>query len=395
MPPQPPTTFRIEDLKARLKLEPKSRLFYPLAEELRKLDRHADAEKILRDGLAIHGGYISAWMSLGRVLAEQQKHADAVTALQKAAALDPGNIVAARLLGDAYVALGEKVEAIKKYKLVRALLPADEEVQEKIALIEAELKAGGAGAVPAAPVAEAAPPAQPMPVASPEPAPQAEPAVLPSSAPAAEPVGPSEAMVDTTPFEATEPPVPLTPTFSAGGAGAVQAVDVDAAMSGAGFTSAASEYAEEVVPPRKEVVGEAAVAAEDQREFPLPEQPTPIRTVEEPFGASMEPPPSPSTIAESIFDETHPFPRHAPLFEDEPPQSDTFATETMADVYARQGLTDAAREIYSKVLEREPQNKEVRSKLDALSGAAQDQGQRARPKPAVTRLESWLSKVRK
>src|SRR5687767_12898300 len=96
MPPQPPTTFRIEDLKARLKLEPKSRLFYPLAEGLRKIQRFADAEKVLRDGLTVHAGYISAWISLGRVLYELGKYREAVEILQKACTLDPGNVVAAR-----------------------------------------------------------------------------------------------------------------------------------------------------------------------------------------------------------------------------------------------------------------------------------------------------------
>lgn len=159
MPQKPPTTFRIEDLKARLKLEPKSRLFYPLAEELRKLDRFEDAEKILRNGLTVHSSYISAWISLGRVLQEQQKHDQAVEPLHRACTLDPGNVVAARLLGDSYYAVGQLVEAIKKYKLVRALLPADESVREVIARLEVEIHRG-APVAPAAPVERAQSPVE-------------------------------------------------------------------------------------------------------------------------------------------------------------------------------------------------------------------------------------------
>ena len=63
------------------------------------------------------------------MLREQKNDAGAVDALNKALQLDPGNVVAARLLADAYLALGDKLEAIKKYKLVHALLPSDEELR--------------------------------------------------------------------------------------------------------------------------------------------------------------------------------------------------------------------------------------------------------------------------
>src|SRR5437660_197167 len=124
---------KIEELRFRLKTDPKSRLFYPLAEELRKIQQHAEAEQVLLLGLTTHPAYLSAWVSLGRLLREQGKNAEAVEPLTRALQLDPGNVVAARALADSYLALGEKVEAIKKYKLVHALLPSDQDV---VALIE-------------------------------------------------------------------------------------------------------------------------------------------------------------------------------------------------------------------------------------------------------------------
>src|SRR5262249_44503202 len=118
----------------------KSRLFFPLAEELRKLDQFTEAEQVLRGGLAQHPTYLSAWVSLGRVLREANKPRDAVDALTKALQLDPGNVVAARLLADSYLDLGDKLEAIKKYKLVRALVPAaDEELEATIERLDREL----------------------------------------------------------------------------------------------------------------------------------------------------------------------------------------------------------------------------------------------------------------
>src|SRR3954454_4158155 len=157
---QPGITAKIEELQFRIKTDPKSRLFFPLAEELRKNGKPAEAEQVLRTGLSVHSTYLSAWVSLGRVLREQHKNAEAVEALTKALQVDPGNVVAARLLADAYFDLGEKVEAIKKYKLVHALMPSDEELQAKIDQLDRDLSPA-----PAAPVAPEPEP-EPEPVLS-------------------------------------------------------------------------------------------------------------------------------------------------------------------------------------------------------------------------------------
>src|SRR5712671_754228 len=137
---QPGINAKIEELQFRIKTDPRSRLFFPLAEELRRNSRLPEAEQVLRTGLLVHATYLSAWVSLGRVLREQNKNAEAVDALNTALQVDPGNVVAARLLADAYLDLGEKIEAIKKYKLVNALMPS-EELEEKIANLDREIQA--------------------------------------------------------------------------------------------------------------------------------------------------------------------------------------------------------------------------------------------------------------
>ena len=130
---------KIEELRFRLKTDPKSRLFFPLAEELRKAGQLEEAEQVLRTGLTQHTTYLSAWVSLGRVLRDQKKDGESVEALSRALQLDPGNVVAARLLADTHMGLGDKVEAIKKYKLVHALMPGDDEVEGIVASLDAEL----------------------------------------------------------------------------------------------------------------------------------------------------------------------------------------------------------------------------------------------------------------
>jgi hypothetical protein len=53
----------------------------------------------------------------------------------------------------------------------------------------------------------------------------------------------------------------------------------------------------------------------------------------------------------------------------------------------RQGFPDKAREIFEKILQREPNNAEVRGKLDSIGGGARN--------PKVVKLEQWLAKVKK
>jgi len=136
---QAATNPKIEELRFRLKTDPKSRLFYQLAEELRKGGHFAESEQVLRSGLGVYPTYLAAWVSLGRVLREQKNEAGAIEALTRALQLDPGNVVAARLLGDAYLSSGDTLEAIKKYKLVLALMPGDEDLKGTVERLDREL----------------------------------------------------------------------------------------------------------------------------------------------------------------------------------------------------------------------------------------------------------------
>lgn len=406
--PQPTTTPKIEELRAKLKADPKSRQFFPLAEELRKIDRFDDAEKVLRDGLTNHPTYLSAWISLGRVLHEATKYKEAVEVLEKALTLDQGNVVAARLLAESYLALGEKVEAIKKYKLLNALLPNDEETEAHIEKLDRELNPAKYGTV--------APPPATAPVATPAPPPPSS--AAPTSAPVAAPA-PTPAAAAPAPAPAQPQPPPAVPS----------AVDDD------------DVFSQSVVTKPQELLrtpeGEDLFSGS---EAPAPEAPTPARPSPEetsPFAPApkFEPPPEsaenlwsePSTPQQpedtgSPFDDLPPAPESKPAFElaepipftapppvaapplapepvPAPPKEDLFTTVTMADLYAKQGHYDQAREIYQRMLEKDPDNRELRQKLAALPGATPV----AAPPPstegtrnqAVTRLETWLSKVKK
>ena len=78
MADEPASTPKIDSLRAKVNADPKSRHFYPLAEELRKIGQAEEAEKVLRAGLEHHTTYLSAWISLGRVLRERGANQEAV-----------------------------------------------------------------------------------------------------------------------------------------------------------------------------------------------------------------------------------------------------------------------------------------------------------------------------
>jgi tetratricopeptide (TPR) repeat protein len=333
---QPATTAKIEELRFKLKTDPKSRLFYQLAEELRKAGHFDESEQVLRSGLQVYPTYLAAWVSLGRTLREQKNDAGAVDALNKALQLDPGNVVAARILADAYLALGEKIEAIKKYKLVHALLPSDEDLRVTIEQLERDLQE------PAAPFAIASEP-EPQPVSAPKPLEDTSP--WSQSAQAA----PVE---EDSPFDRTMPP----------------------------FAEAARSLQEEA--RVEDATGDVEPMAAEHEQSPF-EEPVDSFTsaafeVEAPAGMHIEPAPLVAEVSAPIFENT----------EDvaEIPNDDAANTMTMADLYVRQGLVEDARHIYENILARDPGNGEVRGKLDALA---------PRVNPKVAALERWLGRVSK
>ncbi len=328
---QPASSPKIEELRVRLKSDPKSRLFFPLAEELRKVDQFEEAEQVLRTGLAQHPAYLSAWVSLGRVLHEAKKDHDAVDALAKALQLDPGNVVAARLLADSYLDLGDKLEAIKKYKLVRALLPADdEELDALIESLDRDLNA-----------------------------PQPAPFLI------------GDQTVPPTTRRTMEEPF-TTPDSQA-------------------FAQAESAIAEEQKVGETTADIEPMRAKHEQSPFeePVPDYTAAAVQVEQPPGIHLEPAPAAAEVAAPVAEDEAASDVFAPAEAPPaaPPVEDVANTVTMADLYVRQGFNEKAREIYEGILRRQPGNREVREKLEKISAPPRN--------PKTDKLEKWLAKVKK
>lgn len=352
---QPATNPKIEELRFKLKTDPKSRLFYQLAEELRKSGQHDEAEQVLRSGLQVYPTYLAAWVSLGRTLRDKKNDGAAVEALNKALQLDPGNVVAARLLGDAYLALGEKVEAIKKYKLVLALLSTDDELRETVARLDRELHPPQVAA--AEPQDE---PLAPEPVAAPQSDAFAAAAPAPPAAPAEEPFPSAEpravAAMEESPFDKTVPP----------------------------FAEAERILGEELRIEEATADAEPMSRAHDESPFEEPVSGFTSATleIEASSGFHIDPAPAVAEVPAPVYEEQEEISTAAPAAAS--PAEDVGNTLTMADLYVRQGLVEDARHIYENILARDPGNDEVRAKLDAIT---------SRVNPKVAQLERWLARV--
>jgi tetratricopeptide (TPR) repeat protein len=133
--PDPAAEARIRDLERRLDLDSGSRLFVSLAEEYRKVGRTRDALSALQKGLLAHPGYVAAQVALGRAYVEANQPSDAIATFTKVLVADPANLVAAKSLADIHLARNDNLEALKKFKLYRAI-SGDRKVDEMIAKLE-------------------------------------------------------------------------------------------------------------------------------------------------------------------------------------------------------------------------------------------------------------------
>jgi tetratricopeptide (TPR) repeat protein len=138
MKTEPGGEERIRELKRRITLNPASPHFVGLAEEYRAAGQFPEAIGALEKGLEARPGYVSARVALARAYLEAGRTEDAAAMFAKALELDPANLVSARCLADIHLSRGASLEAVKRYKLYRAL-SGDRSVDEIIEKLEAEI----------------------------------------------------------------------------------------------------------------------------------------------------------------------------------------------------------------------------------------------------------------
>jgi len=93
-------TSEIEKLEARYRENPKGRNFAPLADAYRKAGLIDNAIDLCHAGLALHPDYVSGHIVHGRCLVDKKDDAGAETVFRKVLELDPENILALKVLAE-------------------------------------------------------------------------------------------------------------------------------------------------------------------------------------------------------------------------------------------------------------------------------------------------------
>ena len=130
---------RIEDLRRRVQKDPASIAFAQLAEEYRRAGQHAEAIEVCRAGLAIHPGYLSARVTLGRALIELRQDDDAQRELELVVKGAPENLAAIRGLAEIHHRRGALAEALAQYRTALSLARNDPDLEETVSDLTRQL----------------------------------------------------------------------------------------------------------------------------------------------------------------------------------------------------------------------------------------------------------------
>jgi Flp pilus assembly protein TadD len=116
---------RLDLLRRLVQTDPTSIAFAQLAEECRREGRFAEAVEVCRHGLAVHPGYLSARVTLGRALVGLGQFDQAQVELQSVVDVAPGHLTAIRALADLFQRRGQVQEALGQFRLALTLAPND------------------------------------------------------------------------------------------------------------------------------------------------------------------------------------------------------------------------------------------------------------------------------
>ncbi|GBE37219.1 tetratricopeptide repeat protein [bacterium BMS3Bbin07] len=125
----------IGKLKARLEKDPSSKLFVPLAEEYRKAGMYDEAIEVLLNELEKQPAYTTARVSLGKIYLERGQTEKARGEFEKVIAAVPDNLFAQKKLAEIYNSLGDSEKALVCLQQVLEINPRDEEAKETLRIL--------------------------------------------------------------------------------------------------------------------------------------------------------------------------------------------------------------------------------------------------------------------
>ena len=311
-------TTEIEKLERRWHDNPMGLAFAPLAEAYRKSGAVARALELLDTGLAQHPGYVPAHIVRGRCHLDSGERALAELDFLCVAELDPENVIALKALADLAEEEGRMSDAIHRLEALLEIDRANEEAEAQLVRLRADSGLDpGAPGLPGLEIAE----------------------VEPLSRDDASTLTPSATRLEGITVYAGDPDLPAVPEggpeepLLAAAQGGTPEPEADLrSESLAGLPAELNEW-----------------LAEPVAEIPVP---TPMAGDETGEGESVFP--------------VAPEPEREP---EEPPaaEPDLVVTETMAEIFVRQGHRELALAVYTQLQQREPDNQRIRAAAEALA----------------------------
>ena len=140
MPPESDFQKEIDQLEQRFAENPQGLVFAHLADAYRKAGEYAKAEGLILHGLKNHPNYISAYNVLGRVYLDSERYSDAHEQFSRVIQLDPHNLIALKALGDLAAGGGRSEDARGWYERILQVDPRNDLVREELRRLDA---AGG------------------------------------------------------------------------------------------------------------------------------------------------------------------------------------------------------------------------------------------------------------
>ncbi|MGH7274178.1 MAG: tetratricopeptide repeat protein [Nitrospiria bacterium] len=126
----------IAKLTEKLQKDPSSNLFFPLAEEYIRSGMLEEAVIILKDGLKIHPFFSAARVSLGKVYLQKGRVAEAKTEFEKVLAQNPDNLMAQKKLALIYRDEGNLEKARQLCETILLTNPKDVEMKKLVLEID-------------------------------------------------------------------------------------------------------------------------------------------------------------------------------------------------------------------------------------------------------------------
>ncbi|MCX5800404.1 MAG: tetratricopeptide repeat protein [Candidatus Eisenbacteria bacterium] len=122
----------LEALRDSCQRDPNSKLFMPLAEQLRRRGCYGEAIDICIRAKAIHPRYVSCRVLLGRCLIELGMREEARRELEDVLTLDRENVFSLRVMAEILRAQGELREAVDYYRALVRINPGDMDAQRRL-----------------------------------------------------------------------------------------------------------------------------------------------------------------------------------------------------------------------------------------------------------------------